>query len=88
MPLVPGKLKKNIEEIVFSALTREFGLENKMNDAASDYHRKLAKAIADIAIPIVKAIVEDAIVEPGQSITGGSPGGAVSGSTSSPGKIS
>lgn len=76
MPLVPTKLKKDMEDAIKSALAREYGGVTPEADAD---HAKLAAAISDIAIPLVMALTTEAqvIVQPGIP-TAGSPASQVS----------
>ena len=80
MPMVPMKLKKDIEDILVSALGREFSAEA---EADPDGHKKMAAAISDIAIPIVMMLLSDAQVAPGIP-TAGSPAAQV---TTAPGML-
>lgn len=80
MALVAPKLKKDLETALVSALTREFAKEGGADPAS---HKKLAAAISDIALVIVKALQTEAEVLPGIA-TAGSPAAQTS---VSPGKI-
>ena len=82
-PFEFSALKKKIEAIVFAGLQREFKKEIEVNAQTTEYHRKLAKAIADLAEPIVDAITKEAVVAPGIPVATAT--GA--GSTTGPGKI-
>ena len=59
MPLVADALKKQIEAILITALTRELGDEGGSDPES---HKKLAAAISDIAIPLVTALQTQALV--------------------------
>jgi hypothetical protein len=74
MPLVPTSLKSAIEAQLITAFTREFADATASNPEAAGEHAKLAAAISDIAIPIIKALTTEAqvIVQPGIA-TAGSP---------------
>lgn len=80
MPMVPSKLKQDIEAILVSALTRELAAEAGADPSS---HKKLAAAISDIAIPIVTMLLTEAQVAPGIP-TAGSPAAQV---TTAPGKL-
>ncbi len=80
MPMVPTKLKSDIEAILVSALTRELGPEAAADPSS---HKKLAAAISDIAIPIVTMLLTEAQVAPGIP-TAGSPAAQA---TVAPGKL-
>ena len=80
MPMLPNKLKSDIEAILVSALTRELSEEAGADPSS---HKKLAAAISDIAIPIVQMLLLDATVAPGIP-TAGSPAAQV---TVGPGKL-
>lgn len=80
MPLIAGKIKKDIEAAVLAALTSEFSKEASADPKS---HQKLAKAISAIADVIVLALTVDAQVAPGIP-TAGSPAAQV---TTGPGKI-
>jgi len=96
----PGGLKSKIKETIYNGLKTQFGPAASKGDGydseANAQWQKMAEAISGIAADIIDEITSNAQVEPGISITGiantiGGPSsqtGPVSGSTSSPGKIS
>lgn len=80
MPLVAGKIKKDIEAAVYAALMSEF---SKEASADSKSHQKMAKAISAIADVLFLVLTVDAQVAPGIP-TAGSPAAQV---TTAPGKL-
>ncbi len=64
MPLASAvpTLQKDIQAALEAAFAREFASETGSNDAASDSHKRMAKAISDIAIPIIATITSQALV--------------------------
>jgi hypothetical protein len=80
MALIADKLKKDIEKQLLNALNREFKDSQK---ADADSNKKLAAAISDIALVIVKALQTEAEVLPAIP-TAGSPASQV---TTAPGRI-
>ena len=88
MPMIPAKLKQDIESALKAAFQTEFKDEIKANDQATKSHEKLAKAISSIADVIVLHITTNAQVTAGIPVaTAGSPA-AQTGVTTAPGLIS
>lgn len=99
MAMDPDGLKSKIKQTVFNGLKEQFGASASKgkgyNSEAEQQWQKMAEAISGIAADIVMEITNNAEVQPGISISGiantiGGPSsqtGPVSGSTSSPGKI-
>lgn len=57
-----SSLQKDLQSTLEAAFAREFSAEAKANGEASDAHKRLAKAISDIAIPIISTIVSQSSV--------------------------
>jgi kynureninase len=91
MALNPTTLKASIKTAVYNALKANFQSDTDQGDGytatADAKWLLLADAIAAAAAPIVTAITTEAQVSPGQSVTGTSPSGPVTGVTTTPGTI-
>lgn len=93
MPMMPSALQQKMEMTIFNGLKAQFGSAASKGDGysavAEEQWRKMAKAIAPIAMDIVMEIVQNATVLPSQSVVGvgGGVPGPVSAMTVTPGKI-
>lgn len=87
MPIVPPKLKKDIEDAVSSALAREFAEEASISDTASADHKRLAAAISDMGLVIATFLISEVAVAPGIPLASAGSPVAHTGSTVGPGKL-
>ena len=87
MPIVPAKLKKNIETAVLSALNSEFAEEVAANDKAVENHKKMAKAVSEVGTVVAQMLLNEVQVAAGIPVqTAGSPTNQA-GATVAPGKL-
>jgi predicted NBD/HSP70 family sugar kinase len=99
MALVGDKLKSKMQSTLEKSLKEQFAKDSKDNPKAEEMWKKMAAAIAEIAVDIVQTIQQDAEVAAGISLTvnpgiptAGSPAaqttvGPGTGLTTAPGKI-
>ena len=80
MALVAPKIKKDLESALLAAFAREFPKEASADPSS---YKKMAAAISDAALIIVKALQTEAEIIPGIPTAGGSSAQA----TVAPGKI-